>query len=100
MGGYEGWWWAYLLLEQTLSGCWLGLPDGGEIPSGLEGLEPDGETDDHGEEGADSGEVAVELQPAARGWNDHCWDGDEESEEDQYGVSNGSYLEFSIGSFS
>lgn len=56
----------YPFLEEALGGGWQAGPDIAQDSSGLEGFEPDDQTDDHGEETRDGGEVSAELQPSSR----------------------------------
>lgn len=66
----------YPLLQKTLCGVWLHVPDVRQVLAGLERLEPDGETDDHREDRADDDQVAMEFEPASRRGNNHRWYGD------------------------
>lgn len=68
----------------------LSIPNGREIRSRLESIVPDAETDDHGEEATGDCHVAVELKPTSCHGHDHCWNRDEEGEEDHDSISDGS----------
>lgn len=66
-------------------------PDIGEIGTGVEGFEPDFKAKDEGEDGADDDGITVNLEEETiRGYG-NGGDAEEEGDEDEDGVGEGSW---------
>jgi len=82
------------LLQQALN-CWgLQRPDRGEIRAGLQGVEPEFQSDDERHDGADDDEVAVDLEPGASRGHEERGERGEEGDEDNDGIGDRSCAEY------
>jgi hypothetical protein len=77
---------SHLLLQESLDILRLASPNQFQIPASLQRLQPDGETQAKGEGGAEDDQPSLGAEPAPVEWEEQCWKGEEEGDEDEDGV--------------
>lgn len=74
------------MLQQRLDKRRLASPEGTEVPTRLEGFDPDGDTEAESKGGADDDEPALDAEPASVVGQEEAGEGEEEGDEDEDGV--------------
>lgn len=74
------------MLQQRLDKRRLASPEGTEVPTRLESLNPDGDTEAESKGSADDDEPALDTEPASVVGEEETWEGEEEGDEDEDGV--------------